>query len=51
MMSNLAIPRGRLIKFQLTSAPIALTLARGAQFGLANASKELAETLVVRFPR
>lgn len=43
--------RGRQTRFQFTSAPMAVIVARGSQLGEAKASKEEAETFVVRFPR
>lgn len=42
---------GRRTSDQLTSTPRLVTLAKGSQLGLAKASKDDAETLVVRLPR
>lgn len=49
--ANLARVVGRRIRFQFTSMPMPVTVARGGKFGDANASKEEAEILVVRLPR
>jgi hypothetical protein len=43
-MLNFARDLGRRIKFQLTSAPMAVIFARGSQLGEAKASKEEADT-------
>jgi hypothetical protein len=48
---NSAMRVGRRTRVQLTSTPSEVTLARGSQFGLSNASNEEAETLVVLLPR
>ena len=42
---------GRLTKFHVTSVVIAVIVASGGRFGEPNASKALADILVVLFPR
>jgi hypothetical protein len=50
-MLNFAIDVERRTKLQFTSVPLAEIVASGSQFGEANAEKDEAEILVVRFPR